>query len=421
MRTMGRIWGGAVLLLVTLAPAPAAAQGPTDEDCLACHGDPTATTDAGKRIGIDPAKLTASPHGQLGMACVQCHADLAGVTDFPHAERLKPVDCATCHDTQVAAYGTSIHAAARRTNGGGMAATCVSCHGSHDILPSSDPGSRTYALNLPKTCGTCHGNPDIIKRGHISIGNVAALYQDSIHGQAVSRSGLLVAANCSSCHGSHDIRRKTDPESKVSHANVPATCGTCHEGIEHEYGSGVHGTQIAGGNMKAPVCSDCHSAHQIQRAETPAWTLSVINECGTCHAEKMKTYRDTFHGQVTRLGFVRVATCADCHGAHAIYPESDPRSKVSRARRVETCRKCHTNANDKFAQYDPHADKDDRTRNAALYYASRGMRWLLIGVFSFFGIHTLLWLPRAGLERRIGRYNGRPQGYEDERSEGDWR
>ncbi|HYW66722.1 MAG TPA: cytochrome b/b6 domain-containing protein, partial [Candidatus Dormibacteraeota bacterium] len=36
------------------------------------------------------------------------------------------------------------------------AANCASCHGVHDILPSSDPRSTVNAANLSKTCGQCH-------------------------------------------------------------------------------------------------------------------------------------------------------------------------------------------------------------------------------------------------------------------------
>ena len=255
-------------------------------------------------------------------------------------------------------------------------------------------------MKLPATCSRCHGDPAIIKQGHIAIGNVADLYKDSIHGRAVSKSGLLVAANCTSCHGSHDIRGKVDSESRVNRANIPATCGGCHEGIKTQYAIGVHGTAFAQGDGKAPVCSDCHSAHQIQRADVSSWQLDVIRECGTCHVENIKTYRDTFHGQVTSLGFVRVATCAACHGAHTILPSTDERSMTSKARVLTTCQQCHPDATEGFAQYDPHADKHNRDRNPTLYYASRFMTWLLVGVFGFFGLHAVLWLPRGLAERR---------------------
>ena len=36
------------------------------------------------------------------------------------------------------------------------AANCASCHGVHDIRPSSDPRSHVNAANLAQTCGKCH-------------------------------------------------------------------------------------------------------------------------------------------------------------------------------------------------------------------------------------------------------------------------
>lgn len=398
----GTLLGGTVMFIPVLAQrgAPPAAPAPDNATCLACHGDPAAVSSKGLRIGVDEPKFVASIHGALAMNCVDCHVDLAKAQEFPHAETLAKVDCATCHDASVAAFNTSIHAEARRQATGSVAATCVDCHTSHEIRSSKDPESRTYALNLPATCSACHGNAAVIARGHIRAGNVADLYKDSIHGRAVSRSGLLVAANCTSCHGAHDIRPAADPASRVHRQNIPTVCGECHEGIKTQYASGVHGTALTAGNARAPVCADCHTAHDIQRSDVVSWRLDVIRECGTCHEDQIKTYRDTFHGQVTSLGFVRVATCASCHGSHAIFPQSDDRSMVSAAQRLKTCQTCHPNATEGFAEYDPHADKHDRERNPQLYYASKFMTWLLAGVFGFFGLHALLWLPRSAVARR---------------------
>jgi len=229
---------------------------------------------------------------------------------------------------------------------------------------------------------------------------VFAAYQDSIHGRALSRAGLLVAPACDDCHNAHDIRPKRDPASSVHRTAVPATCGKCHQGVDRQYRVSVHGTELSKGNAIAPVCADCHSAHGIQRADTDAWRLQIIQECGTCHKQSIRTYRDTFHGQVTALGFVRVAKCADCHGAHEILRASDPQSLVSDARRLATCQRCHPGASAGFAQYDPHADRHDRERNPTLFYAARFMDVLLLGVFSFFGLHAVLWLSRTVPLRR---------------------
>ena len=89
---------------------------------------------------------------------------------------------------------------------------CTSCHGdAHQIVTKTDPQSPVYPLNIPKTCGSCHGNEAMAKKYHLP--NVYALYIDSIHGFALGKEGLLVAANCTSCHGSHKILSHNDPQS----------------------------------------------------------------------------------------------------------------------------------------------------------------------------------------------------------------
>jgi nitrate/TMAO reductase-like tetraheme cytochrome c subunit len=389
------------LTALALASAALRAQGPDNATCLGCHSDLALVSSTGKKVGVDEKRFAASLHGAMGMACVACHADLNKKDlELPHAATLAKVNCAGCHEAAVNKYNEGIHAQARRQSASSVAAACADCHTSHEIRSSKDPESTTYAINLPATCSRCHGDPEIIRQGNIRIGNIAAMYKDSIHGRAVSKSGLTVAANCTSCHGSHDVRKKDDPASLVHRNNLPDMCGACHGGIKTQYSSGVHGRAVEGGSTKAPVCADCHTAHEIQRAEASSWQLDVIRECGTCHEDKIKTYRDTFHGQVTSLGFVRVATCAACHGSHSIYPSSDERSMTSPAKLLTTCQQCHPNATEGFTQFDPHADKHNRERNPVLYFASQFMTWLLVGVFGFFGLHAVMWLPRGFRERK---------------------
>ena len=384
----------AAIVAWTLLPwgmlAAAAKPAPTNDDCLACHEDASLTATDGRSIAVAGKAFADSVHAP--MACVDCHADLAQA-EFPHAEKLAMVDCSSCHADPVAAYGKGVHAQAR-LSGNTKAANCVDCHGKHDIKKGSDPASPTYPLNLPATCGRCHGDPKIIKDGGIKIGDVFAKYHDSIHGKALEKSGLLVSAKCTDCHGSHEIRRRTDPQSGVYRANIPATCGRCHGGIQTLYAAGVHGSKLAAGDTHVPACADCHTAHEIRRTDADAWKLDVLAGCGSCHEQSLATYRDTFHGQVTRLGFARVASCSDCHRAHDIYPKADPRSSVSDVHRVETCRKCHAQAGASFAGYDPHADKRDAKHNPPLYWAAKFMQVLLASVFVFFGLHTALWLQR---------------------------
>lgn len=421
---------------------------PKAEECLACHADKDLKRGKtgpgrGASVHVDEAALGVSSHARLecvschkaataphderlpAVRCADCHAraasslatgggvhgakggpacsDCHGTHDVKPARTLTIQACAGCHGQEVEAYRTSIHGQSRQ-RGDLEAATCQSCHGAaHLVLPKTSRQSPTYHLNLPRTCAQCHADPELARRHNISVGNAYQLYMDSIHGRAVSRSGLLVSANCSDCHGSHDIRPRTDPASRVSHANIPRTCGGCHAGIEQAYVQSVHGRAVARGSKNAPICTDCHGAHQIRRVEGAPWQLDVIAECGTCHAESLRTYRDTFHGKATALGFARVAKCADCHGSHEIQPTEDPRSKVSAANIVTTCRQCHPGANWRFAQFQPHADHHDKERYPLLYYSYLFMTSLLVGTFAFFGLHTALWLPRSFAERRRHR------------------
>jgi hypothetical protein len=164
---------------------------------------------------------------------------------------------------------------------------------------------------------------------------------------------------------------------------------------------------VAKGSPLAPVCTNCHTAHEIRRSDVEGWKLEVIKECGSCHEHSLETYRDTFHGQVTALGYARVASCADCHGAHNVFPKSDPRSTVSATNRVATCRQCHEGATASFVQYDPHADPGNRERNPMLYYIGRFMKMLLLGVFSFFGVLMTLWLGRSVQLKAAGEWRRR--------------
>ena len=408
MRPLCRVYVTTACFVLGVAAIAGAGQAapkpPANDDCLACHGDADARRANGSPVAVNAPTLAASLHGAA--ACVDCHADLATLTEFPHPDTLKKAQCASCHDGPVAAYETGVHAQARRSGQNLTAATCGDCHGTHDIRASADPESRTHHSKLLDTCGRCHGDEAIIKRGNIQIGNVVELFRDSIHGKALVRSGLAVAPTCSDCHGTHDIRRKSDATSRVYRETVPVTCGKCHDGIVREYWKSIHGARVQEGSPLAPVCSSCHTAHDISRTDVEGWKVEVIEECGTCHEESIKTYRDTFHGQVTALGYSRVASCADCHGAHTIVPKADPRSMVNDANRVKTCQKCHSAATESFAQYDPHADPSNRARNPSLFYVSLFMKLLLASVFTFFGIHTALWFGRGMQLKAAARLRG---------------
>ena len=221
-----------IATLLLWAPITQAQPKPKDEECLACHSDPTLTTDVnGKKVSltVDPAKMNASIHGGM-FSCVDCHKD---IKFSPHEKPPAKVTCAQCHAETQAAYQHSYHATARKPDGSAPA-TCADCHGdAHTILPATDPKSPIYHSNIPATCGACHGQKFLME----STGNSAqpfVSYQESVHGRAVEK-GSQTAAVCTDCHGAHDILPANDAKSLINKFNVPQPVASATRGVQTAY------------------------------------------------------------------------------------------------------------------------------------------------------------------------------------------
>jgi cytochrome b subunit of formate dehydrogenase len=197
----------------------------------------------------------------------------------------------------------------------------------------------------------------------------------------------------------HDIKRSVDQGSRTNHANIATTCGRCHVGIEEVYNQSVHGQLLAKGDRRGPACSDCHSAHEIEKPASAHFKSLSDQRCGRCHEDRLAHYRETYHGKAMALGrpnvAADVAACYDCHGHHDVFPVSDPRSHLSPQRILATCQQCHPGVGPKFTTYQPHANPLDKVNYPVLNKVFLFMTALLIGVFAFFGVHTLFWLVRS--------------------------
>jgi cytochrome b subunit of formate dehydrogenase len=117
--------------------AQALAQGVREAPtCTDCHGEHRILSPAEKD---SPVYATNIPR----LTCGRCHGDLRLAEKYGLDPRRVP------------AYEDSFHGLALRA-GAATVANCGSCHGVHDVLPSSDPRSHVYPDNLPATCGQCH-------------------------------------------------------------------------------------------------------------------------------------------------------------------------------------------------------------------------------------------------------------------------
>jgi hypothetical protein len=275
------------------------------------------------------------------------------------------------------------------------AAQCMDCHGTHNVLPASVLHTAEGARAMRQACMSCHYEP--------------GMPDTDPHADTVS---------CAGCHEPHRTLPSEDERAATNVLNQARTCGACHDTIAAAWRGDVHGTAVPlmampGGRIPEgatsadpPACTGCHGAHGMLPPSDPAFGSRMVERCAHCHEPYAESFADSYHGQASTLGSSVVATCQDCHGAHGIYPASDPRSMVSDQRRLSTCQKCHEDATAGFALFEPHADHNDRARYPYVYWSYHLMTTLLIGVFVVFGAHTLLWLARLGFDAIRGTSHG---------------
>ena len=368
-------------------------QGMADADCMRCHNNQVLKSKDGRSMYVKQHEVQGSRHAKI--ACSQCHSEVNASRVRACETITQKVDCSKCHEEVGQQYQRSKHGqlfAASDKN----APTCRECHGTHAILGKRDPRSVTFPTNVPQLCGKCHREGEkAAVRYTGQQHDIISHYQESIHGKGLLKSGLTVTATCTNCHTSHRELPKSDPESSVNPANLPKTCGQCHHGIEEMFEKSVHSASVTKTDKRLPVCSDCHTAHSIKRADQDQFKLEIMSKCGQCHEKIAETYFDTYHGKVSRLGYTKTAKCYDCHGAHDIKRIGDPDSHLSRANVVATCQKCHPGATRRFAGYLTHATHHDPKKYPFLFWTFWGMTTLLVGTFIIGGAHTLLWLPKA--------------------------
>jgi nitrate/TMAO reductase-like tetraheme cytochrome c subunit len=160
--------------------------------------------------------------------CTDCHGvhDIKGVGE-PHLMAKQPQTCGRCHELIFDDYKDSIHGA-QALAGNVDSPLCVDCHGEHDIASPEAEGAPTSRRRIQDTCSSCHARPEIMKKYGVPADRIST-FIESQHGIAVGY-GYRAAANCTSCHGVHDIRPASDPRSRVNPARLRSTCGQvgCH-------------------------------------------------------------------------------------------------------------------------------------------------------------------------------------------------
>lgn len=193
---------------------------------------------------------------------------------------------------------------------------CLGCHGQESleiVLPSGE--KRSLHVDADRfgrsvhgdkvTCTNCHSDIETFPHPPRTFKNLreftVAYYEsckachfdnytkslDSVHYTLLSQ-GNLKAPLCVDCHGAHYVARPRVPKSRISE-----TCARCHQEIYKRYGQSVHGKALSEqGNMDVPGCTDCHRSHNIEDPRTIAFHLKSPELCARCHSDPklMKKY-----------------------------------------------------------------------------------------------------------------------------------
>lgn len=234
-------------------------------------------------------------------------------------------------------------------------------------------------------------------------------YKDGIHAEMVF--GKIPA--CSDCHSAE--KGGINPNIATNKNLISLNCGKCHEKAQAHLQESAHAPKKAklsfanlidvdltndkGKNL--PNCLDCHGVHQKSEAYKLANPRTIAEiSCEKCHEGKFKTFLNSFHGKALLLSknnvedFEELPTCASCHGNHNILPVDNRNSTLYGEAKINTCAKCHDGASINFTEFIAHADHHDGDKFPLLNGVFKFMTGLVILVFVFFGVHTLLWCIR---------------------------
>jgi cytochrome b subunit of formate dehydrogenase len=235
--------GGAHEILGADEPNSPVSHGNIPITCGRCHGQKFLVASNGESAQSF-VSYQESVHGlavekgsKKAAVCTDCHGahEILPANDAksPIYKFNVPATCGKCHTEISQTFMQSIHGQGI-TRGNGLSPVCTDCHGIHSIKAHKDPNSPVSEQNLSKdTCARCHEGVRLSQEFGVPGGRVTS-YMDSYHGLA-TEGGSVVAANCSSCHGVHNILPSSDPHSTVNRANLDATCGKCHQGVTQKF------------------------------------------------------------------------------------------------------------------------------------------------------------------------------------------
>jgi len=327
--------------------------------CEICHSDDEFFDEDSLAIA---RQLAQSIHAAAGISCHACHGgdpdpaladDIFGAMDegfeehpyigVPVREEI-PGFCGRCHSDptfmnrfapdvptdQEQEYWTSEHGRELR-EGDERVATCVDCHGTHDIVDTEDPGAPTYPTRVAETCRRCHADAELMAASTLPDGRPLpvdqyALWRQSVHAEALLDRQDLSAPTCNDCHGNHGA---TPPGLD----SLTFVCGQCHGRQAELFRASpkrdllrAHADYVA--DVGEEGCAACHEAPEPQAELTD---FHGFGECNSCHGP-----HGVVRPTIAMLSPLPDAPCAFCHEPVSADEEAVVEAHLASSRYLET-------------------------------------------------------------------------------------
>ncbi|MDH3626663.1 MAG: cytochrome c3 family protein [Acidobacteriota bacterium] len=197
------------------------------------------------------------------------------------------------------------------------------------------------AVELPESvsdCLMCHEDPDLVLE--LGDGSELPLFVD---GETWAESVHAEQLICTDCHEAYDDDHpmgRSFANNRDYSLQSYETCKACHFDTYTRTLESVHYELLRDGLEMAPVCTDCHGAHEIANPHRKQAMIS--RSCASCHTEIYETYASSVHGSaLVRNDNQDVPACTDCHTAHTI---RDPTTARFHVASPEICVGCHGDA-----------------------------------------------------------------------------
>lgn len=243
------------------------------------------------------------------------------------------------------------------------------------LLPGHTQNAAASDLSDETTaCLKCHDKPTLTMK--MADGKVLPLH--------VSTEAFLKSqhaeTDCEDCHSGIDGdthgkgKEMTVIKNRREHSmGMRESCRDCHKKNFKAYDDGVHAALIAEGSDKAPLCSDCHNPHTL---------LSVKEEvpmdqvpCAKCHTDIFKAYAGDVHGLKRAAKVKDAPLCANCHKAHDVKAASLGFSMR------DSCVACHEDAEAKHKSWLPNAARHFEAISCPACHAPEAKRRVNLRLF----------------------------------------